>query len=162
METVVTPTKVEMESNANLNKPLTTKTANKQCSFAIKAIPMPEAIVSLLEQHAETLAQIEKCLRWDSNRRDLLDGQPIATESFDETLRNFFDEFHRVNAALKGSNEDSARQWNEAEITMDQIWAFGPKRARENLLINKIFDYNRPTIVELSRTSSKANLRLNH
>ena len=44
---------------------------------------------------------------------------------------------------MKSAFEEAGEEWQDA---VDRIWAFGPRHVGSNVLLNRIPDYQRPSI----------------
>jgi ribosome assembly protein 1 len=63
-------------------------------------------------------------------------GTGKIKESALEKLKEFYE-------ILKNAFEESGEEWQDAA---DKIWAFGPRHVGPNILLNRIPDYQRPSI----------------
>ncbi|XP_014600269.1 PREDICTED: elongation factor Tu GTP-binding domain-containing protein 1 [Polistes canadensis] len=145
-ETVVPPPKVDMVNEVIEKKAeeinLETWTVNRQCCFEIDAKPLPEKVTKLLEKHADLIkwmdqhfnkfakekeysSKVENCSDLNglsTYNSTASDKQQKAMESFENDLMAVFKE----------------AGWN---ISLDQIWSFGPRKCGPNILLNET-DYN--------------------
>uniref|UniRef100_A0A0N5AZU9 Elongation factor-like 1 n=1 Tax=Syphacia muris TaxID=451379 RepID=A0A0N5AZU9_9BILA len=123
METIIESS----ASPATLSRHETTcSVRNGAATIKMRAVPLPVELVKLLEANEEAL----KCLR-----------QGICDNVLVQTLyKNLLSEGVRWLKEAKGT------WWSK--LLMQRIWAFGPPRARFNILVNGIEDYDRPLIWE--------------
>lgn len=115
-----------MTTDTNIDKDKTLakiSTANKKCTIHIRAIPLPDNITKQLNNNIETI----KLLVNGTDKEE--------TKSFYHELKRLFDD---------------SDGW---EGVVDKIWAFGPGRIGPNILLNKISDYDRPSIWPASFSS---------
>ncbi|KAK3709916.1 hypothetical protein QZH41_020043, partial [Actinostola sp. cb2023] len=103
-------------------------TANKRCSIHIRAIPLTEQITQLLDTNTETIK-----LLVGTEKKQL--GSQINSQSKDD-IKGLY-------CKLKELFDEAGAEWKDA---VDNIWAFGPARTGPNLLLNRIPDYNRPSV----------------
>ncbi len=130
---------------------ISTSTANKSCRFRIRAVPLPPYLLETMERHSclvEMLADRQAKL---STKAD--DSLQLAFDDMLEQLGVFRKEllvaFER---AWKEHQGDSSTFWSHLSLgdtlrLVEQIWAFGPQRARYNILFNCVPDYqDRPSV----------------
>ena len=109
-------------------------TANKACLFRLRAAPIPAGVVDLLLQN-------EVLLNFADDRHSAVPADLQASwQEFGDRLRTKFAESESEKADFSAS-------------TVDRIWAFGPRKARPNLLINMIDPYKRPSLFDAQRPS---------
>ena len=104
-------------------------TANRQCVFEIRAVPLPEGVTKLLDENSSLISLIEQAQGRDSRK-----GKVDLT---DQTLDNIRQLREQINEQFvqAGSN-----LWNSNSV--DEIWSFGPNRCATNVLINRIPNNN--------------------
>ncbi|KAI1730797.1 elongation factor tu GTP binding domain-containing protein [Ditylenchus destructor] len=106
----------------------------------LKAAPLPDEIVKLLYSHTEAIDSLRK-------------SDPVC----ESKIRCLYNEFLSACKAILPKYRGTI--WyrkSESDITalVDRIWSFGPSRARANILINCVEDYDRPSVWR-SETSNK-------
>ncbi|XP_074593171.1 elongation factor-like GTPase 1 isoform X2 [Brevipalpus obovatus] len=109
---------------------LTISTPNKKSIIKVKAVPLPEEIVKLLEENESLLRKINEIKK---NRKvsNLWDTTPEIKrnwQEFKEKLRQCFDDCD--SSFLNGVNG------------FEKIWSFGPKYSGPNILFNFIEDFS--------------------
>lgn len=134
LETIVTPPKLDMVneaissgSNASMRKSIEILTANKFSLFRLRAAPIPSEILQFLQEN-------ENLLKLTDDRHQIPSEMQKAFCEFRDRLREKFAE----------SNSSDF-----PPSVVDRIWAFGPRKARLNLLINAIDSYKRPSLFGL-------------
>ncbi|XP_077567818.1 elongation factor-like GTPase 1 isoform X3 [Stigmatopora nigra] len=108
---------------------VTITTPNKRASVSVRAIPLPHDVTLLLEENSsviQTLEQVNTSLR---------EGRNLDVSV--RTLEAIADFRFKLEQMLQG------RKWRNA---VHQIWAFGPRRCGPNILLNKLEDYERPSL----------------
>uniref|UniRef100_A0A183ECH1 EFG_C domain-containing protein n=1 Tax=Gongylonema pulchrum TaxID=637853 RepID=A0A183ECH1_9BILA len=96
----------------------------------LRAAPLPRQLVEHLEKNEEAL-------------RDLRQGRfTKAVENLHQTL---------VQEGINWLKDYKGSIWSKQRVEqlrnfIDRIWAFGPPRARFNILFNAVADYERPSI----------------
>ena len=111
------------------------RTANKLCSVHIRARPLPEEIVQLLDKKSDLI----KVLVTVSSASSVAERRQLASEvkaSTREALKSFYQE-------LCKAFKEAGSIWDGAA---DDIWAFGPRRIGSNILLNRIPGYKRPSM----------------
>lgn len=94
-------------------------TANKVATVSVRAVPLPESVVELVEKSTRELAAI--CTQTGTQQQTAVD---VAAEAF--------------KAALKAAFTEAGPQWQEM---FERIWSFGPHRVGPNMLFNNIAAY---------------------
>ncbi|CAF0726325.1 unnamed protein product [Didymodactylos carnosus] len=100
------------------------RTQNQQCTFLIRAVPLPETITRLLDENSSLLLSIEQAQTKDEKHRVELNDQTI------ESIRQLKE---------KLNNEFISSGWDKN--TVDQIWSFGPQKSGPNILLNRLQTY---------------------
>ena len=111
------------------------RTANKLCVVHIRAIPLPEEVVQLLDKKSDLI----KVLVTVSSASSAAERRQLASEvkaSTREALKSFYQE-------LCNAFKEAGGVWERA---VDDIWAFGPRRIGSNVLLNRIPGYKRPSM----------------
>ena len=103
------------------------QTGNKRCTIFIRACPLPDGITRLLDTSSSLLKDLHSLRKTGTGK---------IKESALEKLKEFY-------MKLKSAFGDSGEKWKE---TIDKIWAFGPRHVGPNILLNKIPEYQRPSI----------------
>uniref|UniRef100_A0A915K521 Elongation factor-like 1 n=1 Tax=Romanomermis culicivorax TaxID=13658 RepID=A0A915K521_ROMCU len=105
-------------------------TANKQISVNVRAAPLPLSIIEILNHNDALLDRI-----------DFAQQNPEALSSKD--AEQFLDDVEKFYCELKTAFEKEGKKWKSAHSA---VWSFGPRKARCNILFNKIPEYekNRP------------------
>lgn len=100
-------------------------TQNRQCTFQIRAVPLPDAVTRLLEENSSLLAVIEQAQGRDDRKG--------TVQLNDHTLDQIKQLRDRLNEEFIAAN---GNMWNSN--TVDEIWSFGPHRCGTNVLLNRI------------------------
>ncbi|CAF2739624.1 unnamed protein product [Rotaria sp. Silwood2] len=111
-------------------------TQNRQCTFQIRAVPLPDSVTRLLDENSSILAVIEQA--------EIRDDRKVTVQLNDQTLDQIRQLRERLNEEFINAN---GNMWNSN--TIDEIWSFGPHRCGPNLLLNRI-----PSSVYKQRFSS--------
>ncbi|CAF2578663.1 unnamed protein product [Rotaria sp. Silwood2] len=111
-------------------------TQNRQCTFQIRAVPLPDSVTRLLDENSSILAVIEQA--------QIRDDRKVTVQLNDQTLDQIRQLRERLNEEFINAN---GNMWNSN--TIDEIWSFGPHRCGPNLLLNRI-----PSSVYKQRFSS--------
>eukprot|EP00455_Lapot_gusevi_P045783 TRINITY_DN5908_c0_g1_i5.p1 TRINITY_DN5908_c0_g1~~TRINITY_DN5908_c0_g1_i5.p1 ORF type:complete len:542 (-),score=204.44 TRINITY_DN5908_c0_g1_i5:28-1563(-) len=105
-ETIVVPEHKKLE-------PVTVSTANRLCSFTVRAVPLPGSVTQLLESRAEFLKSFRS-----------INEQPMPIlQKMLAFLEELQKEFKKAGGAWK-------------TINIDTVWSLGPRRQGPNLLVN--------------------------
>lgn len=128
-------------------------TPGKEYEFVLRAIPLPEGIVKILEDNADdlkTLNTIDVAFREESLKRSQVNNhiQEIRKDSITvDQLQIKTETIERIkslhNELKKEFVKTGKRTWINA---IDNIWSFGPRRNGCNILVNAIKDYKRQSI----------------
>ncbi|XP_030832575.1 elongation factor-like GTPase 1 [Strongylocentrotus purpuratus] len=110
------------------------KTSNDACTFHIRAVPLPEAVTSLLEENAELIRLL------DHHISSLLSGKASDQASSTELAPTVKASMQELKSKLEEAFNAAGKKWRGC---LDGIWAFGPRRCGPNILVNKIEDYKR-------------------
>jgi ribosome assembly protein 1 len=100
-------------------------TQNRQCTFQIRAVPLPPAVTELLDENASLLAVIEQAQGRDDRK--------AVVHLNDQTLEQIRHLRERLNEEFIAANDNL---WNAN--TVDEIWSFGPHKCGPNLLLSRI------------------------
>lgn len=141
-ETVVLPPKTDMVNEAidDTNKGwkrlsrrgvVEVMTPNKRCIMKVRASPLPEAVIDLLNSQAECLRVIARIITSKSGP-----GQTTLDELCDPTKKRINDFKHQLERAFADSRKERA-EWRHLfqPDVVDRIWSFGPRYSGPNLLI---------------------------
>ena len=109
-------------------------TSNKQYCICLHAKPLPKGILSLLEENLELLKIIQKL-------NDIsVDERTCAIKDLTIDTKDKIKEFYN---RISKEFEKCGKFWKNV---LSKIWAFGPKGINNNILVNDVNDYNRPSI----------------
>jgi ribosome assembly protein 1 len=111
-------------------------TQNQQCTFQIRAVPLPDSVTRLLDENSSLLAVIDQAQGRDDKK--------ITAQLNDQTLDQIRQFRERLNEAFTAAN---GNMWNSN--TVDEIWSFGPHKCGSNLLLTRI-----PNSIYKQRSSS--------
>ena len=100
-------------------------TQNRQCTFQIRAVPLPDSITRLLDENSSLLATIEHAQGRDDRK--------LTVQLNNQTLDQIRQLKERLNIEFIAAN---GTMWNSN--TVDEIWSFGPHKCGPNLLLNRI------------------------
>jgi ribosome assembly protein 1 len=126
-------------------------TSNKQSTVKIRAAPLPAEVTSLLEAHTELLKAMDKHLHFkaghqteeQSNQKS--EGSPSDNTSGNQMLLT--ERTLKAIETLKEKLKDAfSAAGNEQKGAENQILSVGPRRCGLNILLNRVSDYDRPTI----------------
>ena len=101
-------------------------TQNRQCTFQIRAVPLPEPVTRLLDDNASLLAVIEHAQSRRDEKREVVQLNDQTLEQIRQLRDRLNEEFVAAGGNLWNAN------------TVDEIWSFGPKKCGPNLLFNRI------------------------
>ena len=107
------------------------QTHNRKCTVQIRAVPLPEHVTKLLEEHADLIRTLDQYSRV-ADKSDRIALNP-------ETLQSLLEYKSKLDDAFLSAG----KKWRNA---VNQIWAFGPKRYGPNLLLNRAIEYERPSV----------------
>ncbi|XP_048583443.1 elongation factor-like GTPase 1 isoform X2 [Nematostella vectensis] len=153
-ETVIPPPRVDMVNEAitgdsrlaTSSDPTKEKhlvviqTANKQCTIHIRASPLPQRVITLLDESAD-LIKLLTTSNADRNQSNAnIIGSEKRTSGLKPSVRKQLSAFY---SALQEAFREAGKQWANAA---DHIWAFGPRGTGPNILLNRDPDYPRPSI----------------
>ncbi|CAF4482273.1 unnamed protein product, partial [Rotaria sp. Silwood2] len=88
-------------------------TQNRQCTFQIRAVPLPDSVTRLLDENSSILAVIEQA--------QIRDDRKVTVQLNDQTLDQIRQLRERLNEEFINAN---GNMWNSN--TIDEIWSFGP------------------------------------
>ncbi|XP_057695945.1 elongation factor-like GTPase 1 isoform X2 [Corythoichthys intestinalis] len=108
---------------------VTITTPSKHATVSVRAIPLPQEVTCLLEDNSELIRTVEQV------NMSLREGRNLDISV--RTLEAIADLKTKLESMLQG------RKWRNA---VHQIWAFGPRRCGPNILLNKLVDYQRPSL----------------
>ena len=122
-------------------------TPNKKVAFHIRARPLPEAVISVLESSQKLLLEMMQF-----QRRKVLQNTPNTHRQLEEEQQNdyFSAEAQAAMQQLRTKLEASFKEAGEEgggggdawpEDTVQRIWSIGPKFCGANLLINRLEDF---------------------
>lgn len=111
-------------------------TQNHQCSFQVRAVPLPPSVTSLLDENTSLLSIIEQAQGRDDRK--------ASVQLNDQTLDRIRELRERLNEEFIAAKDP---MWNAN--TVDEIWSFGPQKCGPNLLLNRI-----PNSIYRQRSSS--------
>ncbi|CAH2274105.1 elongation factor-like GTPase 1 [Pelobates cultripes] len=118
---------------------VTLTTPNKLATVSVRAMPLPEEVTCLIEENSDlirTMEQINLALNEDSN----------TIEVNDVTLGRIHEFKSKLEQHLQG------RKWRNA---VEQIWSFGPRRYGPNVLLNRIEDFDGPSVWQCLKNRAK-------
>ena len=115
------------------NKAVRIRTPNEMCSLDVRACPLPEGIVALLEENAAIIGTLDKYFR----------ARSAGSEDFGKLNQDTYNALLDLKQKMDTVFKESGKKWRGA---IDQIWAFGPKGNGPNVLLNRVPGYERPSI----------------
>ena len=110
-------------------------TSNKQYCLYLHAKPLPMKIISILEANDHLVKVIQEI-----SKEGTVKEKTTSIDNLSNTIRNEIQDFYNN---LKKEFEEHPKLWKDC---IDNIWSVGPKGINNNILINNIDDYARPTI----------------
>ena len=128
----------EMEEDEEVIEPglVELRTSNRKCVIRIRAKPLPESVIKILEDSTEILKGLQIYIKKE------ISGKSRACElvNINQALAENVKKLHEK---LGDAFTKAGKEWNGF---VDQIWSFGPRYVGCNILINHIPDYKRPSI----------------
>nr|XP_054756574.1 elongation factor-like GTPase 1 [Lytechinus pictus] len=110
------------------------KTSNDACTFRIRAVPLPEAVTSLLEESTELIRLLDHYVS------SFLSGKANDQAGSIGLSPTVIASLQDLRSKLEEAFNAAGKKWRGC---LDGIWAFGPRRCGPNILVNKIEDYRR-------------------
>uniref|UniRef100_A0A915E0L7 Tr-type G domain-containing protein n=1 Tax=Ditylenchus dipsaci TaxID=166011 RepID=A0A915E0L7_9BILA len=109
----------------------------------MRAVPLPDDLIRLLQENDDILDKLRKGISSVIERK-------TAAVFFEELLALSKNLLPKTRATwwLKKNEDDIAAIFNN-------VWSFGPSRARANILLNCVPDYDRPSIWEASASDKQ-------
>ncbi|TMW65312.1 hypothetical protein Poli38472_007954 [Pythium oligandrum] len=117
-------------------------TPNGAFTLKVRALPLPEGVAQLLEEHVDDLRRLVE-------RRKAQDGEEAQEEVEAAIIEEAVEDttggadvpepvgfVHRLEALLRASPETF---WKT--LPLERMWSFGPRRVGPNVLINNVPDY---------------------
>ena len=105
------------------------KTTNKLGRIVIRALPLPAAVVKIIE-HSEAVLKAGVALPPESRAIALSGLQADLEEAFSSKVE-----------------PDEAAAWKQFPDVVDRIWSFGPRRTGTNVLVNNVPGFHHASIV---------------
>lgn len=112
-------------------------TANKEYCLHLHAKPIPDEIVTILEEN-DHLIRIIQDISKEGAQKDKNTAISSLSKTVKEEIQTFYKNLHKT-------FEQHPKFWKGS---IDKIWAIGPKGINNNILINNIKDYSRPSLWE--------------
>lgn len=109
-------------------------TPNRLCSLEIQASPLPEKVTQLLDDSREVLRVLSLSAAASGQ------GGGASELSISEGTLS---QLSKLKDDLSVAFAESGSDW---EGTVERIWSFGPRLIGTNILLNEVFEYNRPSI----------------
>ncbi|GAB6018975.1 Elongation factor-like GTPase 1 [Chamberlinius hualienensis] len=164
-ETVVLPPKVDMVNEkivasdksqtrvAEESKRIVEgKTLNKQATIKIRVCPLPQDVVTLIDDHQELIKTFETYAPVLRNRKSDQESCNILDEDTVAEMKKF-------KIALEKLFKDAGMEWGNA---VEQLWGFGPHRCGPNILLCNVSEsiYNRPSYWAILESDCALNTHL--
>ncbi|XP_069136789.1 elongation factor-like GTPase 1 [Argopecten irradians] len=150
-ETIINPPKMDMVNEVIQDQPIKTAktkefeddeevietglvetyTTNQKCCIRIRALPLPDAVTNLLEEHVKLLQTLNRF-----NKAKIYGQSSDVKDTVLEALNN-------LKSSIDKAFTEEGKSWAGF---VEKIWAFGPKRVGPNLLVNQVEGYNRPSV----------------
>ncbi|KRZ22504.1 Elongation factor Tu GTP-binding domain-containing protein 1 [Trichinella pseudospiralis] len=146
--TMSTTTTTASTQSEKVDRSITVTTAGRTVTIVAEAVPLPEPIQQILEENEPLIAMIDPV----TNRIDV-------TGNTAGRLASIRDGFDHIREELLDVCSNLGKQWSNI---VQRLWAFGPRRAVVNLLLNDIDDYRRPNFFDIlldQHFDSKTGLR---
>ncbi|KRY82764.1 Elongation factor Tu GTP-binding domain-containing protein 1 [Trichinella pseudospiralis] len=146
--TISTTTTTASTQSEKVDRSITVTTAGRTVTIVAEAVPLPEPIQQILEENEPLIAMIDPV----TNRIDV-------TGNTAGRLASIRDGFDHIREELLDVCSNLGKQWSNI---VQRLWAFGPRRAVVNLLLNDIDDYRRPNFFDIlldQHFDSKTGLR---
>lgn len=111
-------------------------TPDKQSTLHIRAVPLPEPVTKLLLENETLIKTLDIHSQAKiTGKTDMIKGSKMNNETL-QALREF-------KVKLDKAFEEAGSTWSGAT---DHIWSFGPRRVGPNILLNRIPQYERPSL----------------
>ncbi len=111
-------------------------TPNGLCTLRIRAVPLPGEVTRLLETNEDSIKTLHRFTVAKIGDKSETGSVGVMTDETKKTLLEF-------KAKLKELLDASGSEWSES---VDRIWSFGPRKVGPNMLLNRLEDYNRPSV----------------
>lgn len=128
----------EMEEDEEVIEPglIELCTPNQKCVIRIRAKPLPESVIKLLENSTDILKSLQTHIKKEISGKNNTHEVKAINETLAENVTN-------LHKQLEDNFTKAGKEWNGF---VDQIWSFGPRYVGCNMLINHIPAYKRPSI----------------
>lgn len=128
----------EMEEDEEVIEPglIELRTPNQKCVIRIRAKPLPESVIKLLENSTDILKSLQVHIKKEISGKNNTHEVKAINETLAENVTN-------LHKQLEDTFTKAGKEWNGI---VDQIWSFGPRYVGCNMLINHIPTYKRPSI----------------
>ncbi|KRZ11887.1 Elongation factor Tu GTP-binding domain-containing protein 1, partial [Trichinella zimbabwensis] len=133
--TTSTTTITTSTQSEKVDRSITVTTAGRTVTIVAEAVPLPEPIQQILEENEPLIAMIDPV----TNRIDV-------TGNTASRLASIRDGFDNIREELLDVCSNLGKQWSNI---VQRLWAFGPRRAVVNLLLNDIDNYRRPNFFDI-------------
>ena len=106
-------------------------------------------MINLLVENKQLIKEIVE----QSKKKNIL-----SQEALDEEMKQKIADFKtKLTSAFKAAKKNR-RLWSGGDV-VDQIWSFGPQEDGPNLLVNKIPEYERPSVWKLAEDQGENKTR---
>ncbi|XP_072134445.1 elongation factor-like GTPase 1 isoform X2 [Mobula birostris] len=118
---------------------VTLNTPNKLSTVSVRAMPLPDSVTQLLEEHSDLIRTMEQ---FNLSVKEGREAQEINSTTL-EAIKTF---------KQKLEENFVGRKWRNA---VNQISSFGPRRYGPNILLNGLKNYDRPSMWQCLDKSSR-------
>ncbi|XP_004343730.2 elongation factor Tu GTP binding domain containing 1 [Capsaspora owczarzaki ATCC 30864] len=123
------------------------ETANKLCRLRVRAVPLPPAVVAVLEQYAPVLRLLMNVASPNaSSSSSAILGDGGIADSL-ESMSKLKEDLAKAFESVARDPEHRAQGWSAA--TVESIWSLGPRRVGPNILFNRVPGLSAPAFKSL-------------
>ncbi|KRY56577.1 Elongation factor Tu GTP-binding domain-containing protein 1 [Trichinella britovi] len=126
-----------------VDRSITVTTAGRTITIVTEAVPLPEPIQQVRQPHPSTILEENEPL---IAMIDPVTNRIDVTGNTAGRLASIRDGFDEIREQLVNVCSNLGKQWSNI---VQRLWAFGPRRAVVNLLLNDIDDYVRPNFFDI-------------
>ena len=123
-------------------------TPNNTCTLRVRARPLPEAVTQLLEKNEHLIKTLDQY-----TNAKLVDKSDLQQATMTDETREHLKVFKEN---LKEAFASEGNGWTDI---LDKIWAFGPRKVGSNVLLNRLENYDRPSIWACLETEKVGNIK---
>ncbi|KRZ11888.1 Elongation factor Tu GTP-binding domain-containing protein 1, partial [Trichinella zimbabwensis] len=140
--TTSTTTITTSTQSEKVDRSITVTTAGRTVTIVAEAVPLPEPIQQVRQEHSAILEENEPLIAMIDPVTNRID----VTGNTASRLASIRDGFDNIREELLDVCSNLGKQWSNI---VQRLWAFGPRRAVVNLLLNDIDNYRRPNFFDI-------------